>query len=66
MTESTDLPKFYSTPQVAKMFSVTVGTVRDWIREGKLEAVKPGGRGHWRVAEEELRRFANEQLETKR
>jgi excisionase family DNA binding protein len=64
MTDSTELPKFYSTNQVAEMFSVTVGTVREWMRTGKLEGVKLGGE-RWRISENELRRFANETLEGK-
>jgi excisionase family DNA binding protein len=61
MPEQADLEKYYSTPQVAKMFDVKVGTVRDWIFDGLIEARKlPGGR--WRIAESELRRFANERM----
>lgn len=48
------------------MFEVKTGTVRDWIREGKMIAVKLGGGDRWRVSEEELRRFANAELEKKR
>lgn len=65
MTESTELPKFYTTNQVAEMFDVKSATVRDWIREGLIEAVKPN-EGPWRISEVELRRFANRRLESRR
>jgi len=55
--------KYYSTPAVADLFDVTVGTVRDWIRNGELLAVKFGRR--WKVSETELHRFANERLKGK-
>lgn len=54
-------PKFYSTPEVAEMFSVKPSTVRVWIREGKLRAMQINR--YWRVSSEELRRFADEYLD---
>jgi excisionase family DNA binding protein len=37
------------------MFNLQAQTVRLWIRQGKLKAVKLGGL--WRISEEELQRF---------
>lgn len=46
------------------MFDVKPATVRDWIREGRIEAMKlPGGR-QWKVSQEELQRFANKRIES--
>lgn len=65
--DETELPKYYSTVQVAEMFEVKVGTVRDWIRHGRLDAMKLSGEtGQWRVTLKELQRFANKELEKKR
>lgn len=50
--------KFYSTNKVAELFEVTSETVRNWIEEGKLKAVKVNGL--WRVPRDEVLRFAND------
>lgn len=34
--------EWYSTTRVAELFGVTTPTVRDWIKKGKLRAVKRG------------------------
>jgi putative resolvase len=53
--------RFYTTDEVAEMFSVTNYTVRDWIREGKLKAVKING--YWRISRDSLEDYANSLLE---
>jgi excisionase family DNA binding protein len=63
---SDDGVKFYSTNAVAAMFEVQPDTVRDWINDGRLRAVKFGKLGHWRVAKEELLRFAHEDYSGKK
>ena len=47
--------KYYSPEEIAKQFNLQAQTVRLWIRQGRLKAVKLGGL--WRVSEEELERF---------
>jgi excisionase family DNA binding protein len=47
--------KYHSPEEIAKMFNLQAQTVRLWIRQGKLKAVKLGGL--WRISEEELQRF---------
>lgn len=37
----------YSTAELAVMCDVTVGTVRTWIREGKIKAVKASNGRHY-------------------
>lgn len=49
----------YTVAQVAKMFGVDQPTVRLWIRQEKLNAVKVMGR--WRVQKSEVVRVANEE-----
>ena len=49
--------KFYTTFEVAVVLKVSEGTVRDWIRKGKLGAIKIGGTKTVRISDEDLRRF---------
>lgn len=50
--------KFYTTNKVGELFEVTAETVRNWIEEGKMKAMKINGQ--WRVPRSEVLRFANE------
>lgn len=50
--------KLYTTKDVAEMFAVTSETVRDWIGEGKLPAIRLGS-GHLRVKQTDVVAFAN-------
>lgn len=52
--------RYYTNVEVARMFSVTVGTVRRWIREDKLEAVKMNN--FWRVSSESIQKFSDDQF----
>jgi len=47
--------QYYSPEEIAKRFNLKPGTVRSWINQGKLKAVKLGNL--WRISEEELQRF---------
>jgi len=38
-----------SVSEIAELFSIAPGTVRRWIQQGYLPAVKVGGSGHWRI-----------------
>ncbi len=47
--------KLYTTTEIAKIFGVRLKTVRNWIADGKLGAIKVG---HiYRIPEGELREF---------
>lgn len=59
MTEIEELEPMYSTGKVASMLDVSPYTVREWIRDGKLKAVKWGGQ-HWRVPKSSLLDFLNQ------
>ena len=48
--------RFLTTGQIASACQVTIPTVKRWIREGHLAAFQTAG-GHFRVTEEEFRRF---------
>ncbi len=49
------MEKMYSTRVIAVKLGVHIKTVRRWIEEGQLKAVKL--RGTWRVSESNLRSF---------
>jgi len=50
------MDQFYTVAEVAELLKYTEKHIRDWIRDGKLKAVKPGGY-QWRISETELKRF---------
>jgi len=49
---------YYSPEEIAEHYNLKPATVRKWIREGKLKAVKLGHL--WRVKEEDLKDFVKE------
>jgi excisionase family DNA binding protein len=50
--------KLYSTTRVAEIFDVSNETVRDWIKAGKLNAIRLGS-NRLRVTDREIKRFAS-------
>ena len=59
MAESTSpIEQTFPPSEIATKFAVTVATVRNWIKEGKLKAIVINGR--YRVPESELRKFAED------
>lgn len=53
------IEKMYRVEEVAKIFDVKPYTIREWIRNGKIQAIKLDT-GRFRVYESEIRRFVNE------
>lgn len=54
------LEKHYSVAELARMLSVKPYTVRRWIHDNEVKAVKlPGGRGDYRISETEATRLVN-------
>ncbi len=51
--------KYYSVEEVSELYNLKAGTVRKWIREGKLKALKLGGH-IYRIAETDLQEFVNQ------
>lgn len=47
--------KMYKIQEVAEILAVQQETVRELLKKGKIEGMKLGT--HWRVAEDELKRF---------
>lgn len=52
--------KIYTTFEISEILKVSEGTVRDWIRKGKLGATKLGGTKTVRISEEDLTKFYND------
>ena len=52
---SRELPKVYTAEEVAETLQVTLRTVYNYIRDGRLKAVKLGK--YWRVTEKQLEDF---------
>ena len=48
--------EFYMLKDLAKMFGVSTGSVRNWIREGKLNAILTPG-GHRRIRKSDFEDF---------
>lgn len=51
--------KVYTTVDVAEMLKMDVDTIRKYMQEGKIKAMKLGR--VWRVTEEELKKFMESQ-----
>lgn len=49
--------KLMTPEEAAKALSMSVLTVKKWLRSGKLKGVKIGSRGDWRVKETDLEEF---------
>ncbi len=50
--------RFYSTGEVAKIFSCSRVTVFHWIHSGKINAIRTIG-GHYRISKKDVERFIN-------
>lgn len=50
--------RYYTTVDIARMFSVRPKTVRQWIRRGHLAAVRLDRQ--WRISQTEIDRFLEE------
>lgn len=51
------IQRHYSTPEVADLFAVTTETVRRWITDGRIQAIRING--HWRVPQRSLEELAS-------
>jgi excisionase family DNA binding protein len=52
---------FLTVAEVAERLRVYPGTVKRWLRDGKLVGVQLGDRAGWRIAEEDLEAFLERQ-----
>jgi excisionase family DNA binding protein len=58
LPEATEIGKVYTTEEVAQLLTVTARTVQEWIRTGKLPAVRYGRL--YRVRADDLAKFGQE------
>lgn len=49
------MPKFYTPQEVSEMFKITDKTVRNWIRNGELDAIVVGKT--YRIPEESIKKL---------
>ena len=54
------MEKGYSINQAAKMIGIKARTIREWIRIGRLYAIKLAGSGRWLIPESEINRIREE------
>jgi excisionase family DNA binding protein len=52
---------YLTVAEVAERLRVYPGTVKRWLREGKLVGVQLGDRAGWRIEEEDLEAFLERQ-----
>lgn len=52
------MTKYYTTDEVAEICRVTIWTVREWIKEGKLKGIKRGR--SYLITEEDLKAYLEE------
>lgn len=55
LPEATEIGRVYTTQEVAELLKVTVRTVQDWIKRGKLPAMRYGR--VLRIRAEDLAKF---------
>ncbi len=53
------IDKLLTPAQVAEILNLNIRTVKGWLRKGKLKGVKIGNRGDWRIKEDDLKEFIN-------
>lgn len=51
--------RLYNVDDAAEMLSVKPATLREWLRQGKVKAIKLGSA--WKITDNELRRLINNQ-----
>lgn len=55
------IEKHYSVAELSTLLNLKPATIRAWIRDGKIKAVKFGGtNGDWRISESEAIRLVND------
>lgn len=51
--------KYYSIRQTSNLLRIKVRTAREWLRSGKIKAMKDESSGRWKVPESEIMRLTN-------
>lgn len=50
----------YGLKDAANILGIKVRTIREWIRNGKIKAVKDENNWYWKIPESEIERKLNE------
>lgn len=53
-----DVGMYLKVSEVAAMFNVTSGTVREWLNDGTLDGIKIGKGHYWRISTAAAQRLA--------
>lgn len=59
------MAQMYSLRHAAELLGVKTRTMRAWVHNGKIEAVKYPGSERWYVTEDEIERVRGENLDKK-
>lgn len=51
------MERYYNIRQTSNLLGIKVRTAREWIRNGKLKAIKYGASNRWFIPEEEIKRI---------
>ncbi len=60
MTEKKELPEYLTLKEVTGLLKVHENTLRNWDREGRLKAIRIGGRHIRRWKKEDVLKFLEE------
>jgi len=60
MTEKNELPEYLTLKEVTSLLKVHENTLRNWDREGRLKAIRIGGRNIRRWKKEDVMNFLEE------
>jgi excisionase family DNA binding protein len=52
--------EFLTVSRAAKVVSLSPARVRQLLREERLQGIRPGGRGSWRISTDSLQRYLGE------
>jgi excisionase family DNA binding protein len=51
------MARLYNIPEAADQLGRQVRTIRQWIHDGKIKAIKPPNKRHWMISEDEVERI---------
>lgn len=60
MSEKKELPEYLTLKEVTSLLKVHENTLRNWDREGRLKAIRIGGRNIRRWKKEDVLKFLDE------
>ncbi|WP_396642969.1 helix-turn-helix domain-containing protein [Microbacterium sp.] len=66
MSESSPSPRYLAPSQVAELLSISVDEVMDLVHEGRLRGARLGSPAKWRIEEQSLRSYIDDQVEEAR